>query len=132
MPGDVNSLDPDVVDYVDGACKNNGQADSRGGCGVFWGEKHELNCSEPLYGEKQTNNRAEMSAAVIALSQALDRKIQNLTIVSDSRYLKEGISNWINTWKLNGWKSEKKTGILNKDLWMLLDGLQKKLDVAWR
>ena len=53
MPGDVNSLDPDVVVYVDGACKNNGQADSRVGCGVFWGEKHELNCSEPLLGENK-------------------------------------------------------------------------------
>ena len=42
----------------------------------FGGEKHELNCSEPLLGEKQTNNRAELSAAVIALSKALDRKIQ--------------------------------------------------------
>ena len=97
MPGDVNSLDSDVVVYVDKACKNNGQADSRGGCGVFWGENYDLNCSEPLLGDKQTNNRAEMSAAVIALSQAIDRKIKKLTIVSDSRYLKEGISNWINT-----------------------------------
>ena len=132
MPGDVKSLDLDVVVYVDGACKNNGQADSRGGCGMFWGENHDLNCSEPLIGEKQTNNRAEMSAAVIALSQAIDRKITKLTIVSDSRYLKEGISNWINTWKLNGWKSDNKTGILNKDLWLLLDGLRNKLEVAWR
>ena len=38
----------------------------------------------------------------------------------------------MNTWKINDWKSDKKTGILNKDLWMLLDGLQKKLEVAWR
>ena len=73
-----------------------------------------------------------MSAAVIALSQAIDRKISKLTIVSDSCYLKEGISNWINSWKLNGWKSDKKTGILNKDLWLLLDGLRNKLEVAWR
>ena len=106
MPGDVNSLDLYVVVYVDGACKNNGQTDSRGGCGVFWGENHDLNCLEPLLGDKQTNNRVEMSAAVIALSQAIDRNITKLTIVSDSRYLKEGISNWINTWKLNGWKSD--------------------------
>ena len=99
---------------------------------MFWGENHDLNCSESLLGEKQTNNRAEMSAAVIALSQAIDLKIERLTIVSDSRYLKEGISNWIKTWKLNGWKTDKKTGILNKDLWLLLDGLQKKLEVTWR
>ena len=132
MPGDVSLLEPDVVVYVDGACKNNGQADPKGGCGVFWGDDHELNCSESLLGERQTNNRAEMSAAVIALSQAIDLKIEKLTIVSDSRYLKEGISNWIKTWKLNGWKTDKKTGILNKDLWVLLDGLQKKLEVTWR
>ena len=39
MPGDVNLLDPDVFVYVDGACKNNGQADSRCGCGVLWGKE---------------------------------------------------------------------------------------------
>ena len=55
---------------------------------LFWGENYDLNCSEPLLGDKQTNNRAEMSVAVIALSQAIDRKITKLTIVSDRRHIK--------------------------------------------
>ena len=72
MPEDVNLLDPDVVVYVDGACKNNGQADSRGCCGVCGGGNHDLNYSESLLGGKQKNNRGEMSAAVKALSPAID------------------------------------------------------------
>lgn len=121
----------DTVIYVDGACRNNGQADAKGGCGVYWGEFHPMNCFEPLTGEKQTNNRAEMSAAIIALCQASAIRLTKLTIVSDSRYLKEGISNWINKWKHNGWKTEKKAEILNKDLWVLLDALQNNMEVTW-
>ena len=75
MLGDINLLDPDIVVYLDGSCKNNGQADSTGGCGVFGGGNHDLNYSELLLGGKQTNDRAEMAAAVTALSLAIDLKI---------------------------------------------------------
>ena len=72
MSGDVDTESDDgVLIYVDGACRNNGQSEAKGGCGVYWGDYHPLNCSEILLGEKQTNNRAEMSAAIIALSQAI-------------------------------------------------------------
>ena len=124
-------LSYDTVIYVDGACRNNGQVDAKGGCGVYWGEFHPMNCYEPLTGEKQTNNRAEMSAAIIALCQASAIRLSKITIMSDSRYLKEGISNWINKWKHNGWKTEKKADILNKDLWVLLDALQNNMAVTW-
>lgn len=52
MPCNVSLLDPDVVVYVDRACRNNGQSDAKGGCGVYWGENHDMNCSEILMGEK--------------------------------------------------------------------------------
>ena len=91
-----------------------------------------MNCSEVLLGEKQTNNRAEMSAAIIALSQAIADGLTNITIISDSRYMKEGISNWIKKWKINGWKSQTKTDILTKDLWVLLDSLRNKVNVTWK
>ena len=133
MVGDVETESDDgVLIYVDGACRNNGQSEAKGGCGVYWDDYHPLNCSEVLLGEKQTNNRAEMSAAIIALSQAIAIGLTNITIISDSRYMKEGISNWIKKWKVNGWKTQTKTDILNKDLWVLLDGLRTKVNVTWK
>ena len=62
-------MDDETIIYVDGACRNNGQSEAKVGCCVYWGDCHPVNCSETLLGEKQTNNRAEMSAAIIALSQ---------------------------------------------------------------
>ena len=91
-----------------------------------------MNCSEILLGEKQTNNRAEMSAAIIALSQAIAEGLTNITIISDSRYMKEGISKLDKKWKINGWKSQTKTDILNKDLRVLLDSLRNKVIVTWK
>ena len=76
-------LSYDTVIYVDGACRNNGQVEAKGGCGVYWGEFHPMNCFEPLTGEKQTNNRAEMSAAITALCQASAIRLSKITIVSD-------------------------------------------------
>ena len=64
-------MDTDLnVVYIDGACRNNGQKTPQEGCGVIWGDYHQLNTYECLIGEKQTNNRAELSAAIIALCQA--------------------------------------------------------------
>ena len=55
--------------FVDGACQNNGQQNPQGGCGVYWGEYHPLNTSEYLIGDKQSSNKAELTAAIIALEQ---------------------------------------------------------------
>ena len=73
-----------------------------------------------------------MSAAIIALSHTITIGLTNITVISDSRYMKEGISNWIKKWKQNGWKSQTITDILNKDLWVLLDNLKNKLTVTWK
>lgn len=133
MSDDKSGIDSyELIVYVDGACRRNGQTDARGGCGVYWGDYHPMNTSESLTGEKQTNNRAEMSAAIIALTQAAEIGMKSITVVSDSRYVKEGISNWISTWKSNGWKSEKKGDVLNKDLWVILDNLQTSMVVTWK
>ena len=110
----------DFVDvYVDGACRNNGQQNPQGGCGVYWGEYHPLNTSEYLIGDKQTNKRAELTAAIImiiTLEQAKQIQIQNMRISTDSKYVKEGITKWIVSWKTNGLKTKQKTDVLNKDL----------------
>ena len=122
-------VEPDV--YVDGACRNNGQQNPQGGCGVYWGEYHPLNTSEYLIGDKQTN-RAELSAAIIALEQAKQIKISTLNINTDSKYVKEGITTWITSWKHNGWKTKQKTDVLNKDLWQTIDRLCNQMNVNWR
>ena len=57
--------------YVHGACRNNGHNNPLGGCGVYWGPFHPMNWSEKLQGENQTNNRVEITATIIALSQAI-------------------------------------------------------------
>ena len=72
-----------------------GTTDNRtpqGGCGVYWGEYHPLNTSEYLIGDKQTNIRAEVTAAIIALEQAKQIQIQNMHISTDSKYVKGGIT----------------------------------------
>ena len=93
---------PAVV-YVDGACKNNGQSNAKGGCGIFWGHFHPLNTSEQLLGGKQSNNCAELSAAIIAITQALKLKMTEIEIHTDSKYVKDGITKWIDQWKCNSW-----------------------------
>ena len=119
--------------FVDGACRNNGQLNPVGGCGIYWGELHPLNTQEGLQGERQTNNRAELSAAIIAITQACHIGMTNIEICTDSKYVKEGITKWIVNWKSNNWKTARqKTDVLNKDLWTLLDNLCTKLVVNWR
>ena len=115
--------------FVDGACRNNGQENPQGGCGVYWGEESPLNISECLIGEKQTNNRAELTAAIIALAQAKHQQIHNIQITTDSKYVKEGITKWIVLWKANGWKTKLKTYVLNKDLWLLIDCISREMNV---
>lgn len=125
----ADSVELDV--YVDGACRNNGQQNPQGGCGVYWGEYHPLNTSEYLVGDKQTNNRAELTAAIIALEQAKQIQINTLNISTDSKYVQEGITKWILSWKTNGWKTKQKTDVLNKDLWQTIDWLSNEVHVSW-
>ena len=124
-------MDDFVSVFVDGACRNNGQEDPQGGCGVFWGDENPLNVSEYLVGEKQTNNRAELTAAIIALVQAKHSQMKQVQISTDSKYVKEGITKWILQWKANGWKTKQKSDVLNKDLWITLDKLSSQLQLKW-
>ena len=121
--------------YVDGACRNNGHNNPQAGCGVYWGPVHPLNFAETLQGDKQTNNRGELSAAIIALTQAITCKIKWIKITTDSKYVKNGITEWIKEWRVNDWKTTKRKGdreVLNKDLWLTLDYLQQQLTVDWQ
>ena len=94
-----------IIVYVDGACRNNGHNNPQGGCGVYWEPAHPLNSNEKLRGEVQTNNRAELSAAIMAVAQGITVGFTEMEVVTDSKYVKLGITKWIQEWKINGWKT---------------------------
>jgi len=76
-----------------------------------------------------TNNRMEMTAVVEAL-HALKEPCQ-VTVYTDSRYLKDGITSWIHKWKKNGWKTADKNPVKNQDLWIALDQAIQRHEVEW-
>jgi ribonuclease HI len=81
-------------------------------------------------GEPQTtNNRMEMTAAIKALAAVQD--CPSITLVTDSEYLRKGITEWIHGWKRRGWMTAAKKPVLNKDLWQTLDQLNRS-DIKWR
>lgn len=110
---------------TDGACIGN---PGPGGwaCILRYGDKKkELFGCEP----QTTNNRMELEAAVQGLG-ALKEACQ-VEIVTDSEYLKNGITTWIHGWKRNGWRKADKSPVLNKDLWERLDALVAKHQTQW-
>ncbi|XP_070556831.1 ribonuclease H1-like [Ptychodera flava] len=125
---DLNKVDRVVV-YTDGACSSNGRNGARAGLGVYWGPEHPKNISERIDG-RQTNQRAEMLAAVRALETAKEMNIKSLAIYTDSMFTINCITQWIHNWKRNGWKT--KTGpVIHKEELIQLDKLCNELDVSW-
>jgi ribonuclease HI len=122
---------PDLYAYTDGACSGN---PGPGGWGALLiareGEatlkERELQGGEAL----TTNNRMELLAAISAL-ESLSRPSQ-LTIVTDSAYVKNGVTGWIHAWKRNGWRTADNKPVKNIDLWQRLDTAQARHQVTWR
>jgi ribonuclease HI len=116
--------------YTDGACSGN---PGPGGWGVLLrameGEtvlkEREMKGGEAV----TTNNRMELMAAIAAL-EALERP-SAVTIVTDSAYVKNGVTGWIHGWKRNGWKTSAKKPVKNAELWRRLDAAQTRHDVTW-
>ena len=116
-----------VTVYTDGACSGN---PGPGGWGVLIvtdsSESIELNGGE----KHTTNNRMELTAAIEALKHF--KQSTKLTIFTDSVYVKEGISSWLNNWKARGWKTASKKPVKNEDLWKELDEHNQIHDVDWQ
>jgi ribonuclease HI len=110
-----------VVVFTDGACKKNGRHDSTAGIGVWFAKGDERNVSQRLEGEPQTNQRAELAAAIAALERVRDD--QRVEVRSDSKYVVMGVSSWLQRWRVNGFVSAKGTRVANLDLWRELDRL---------
>ncbi|KAI9344590.1 ribonuclease H1 [Obelidium mucronatum] len=115
----IQGITPRLVIYTDGACGGNGKASAKGGIGVFFAPNDPRNISEPLPGDIQTNNRAELLAVIRALQAAPENA--HLTIKTDSKYVKNGIGGWVSMWKLKDWRNSKNEPVANKDLWLQLD-----------
>jgi ribonuclease HI len=116
--------------YTDGACSGN---PGPGGWGaVLVARDGETVLRERLLrgGEAATtNNRMELTAAIAAL-EALDRP-SAITVVTDSAYLRDGVSRWIHGWKRNGWRTADGKPVKNEDLWRRLDAAAAGHRVAW-
>lgn len=119
-----------VVVYTDGCCSANGKSSARAGIGVYWGPHHPLNVSERLEG-RQTNQRAEIQAACRALEVAKQNKIHKLVLYTDSKFTINGVTSWVKSWKLNGWRLKSGGNIINKDDFIKLDQLNSELQVTW-
>ena len=116
--------------YTDGACSGN---PGIGGWGVvLLAEKNnEIIKRKELSGGslETTNNQMELKAAIETL-KAL-KKPTEITIITDSNYVKKGITEWLSSWKRNNWKTSSKTEVKNKNLWEELEKLVNKNKVDW-
>lgn len=111
--------------YTDGACLGN---PGRGGYGailMYKEHKKEISGSE----KETTNNRMEMRAVIEAL-RAL-KKSSEVVIYTDSKYVMEGITNWIQSWKKNNWRNANRKPVKNSDLWQELDDEVAKHKIEW-
>ena len=122
---------PDLFAYTDGACSGN---PGPGGWGVLLLAKDGAAVvrERTLSGgeAETTNNRMELMAAITALETL--SKPSALTVVTDSAYVKNGVTGWMFGWKRNGWKTASKKPVKNVDLWQRLDEAQARHDVTWQ
>ena len=120
----------DLFAYTDGACSGN---PGPGGWGVLLQASQAGNIvkeRELSGGDRATtNNQMELMAAIMAL-ETLDRA-STLTIVTDSTYVKNGVTQWIHGWKHNGWRTAAKKPVKNVELWQRLDLAQSRHQVTW-
>ncbi len=115
-----------IIIYTDGGCRGNPGV---GGWGVWlrYGD-HDKKLKG---GEKDTtNNRMELTAAIKAL-EAIKSSHIDINLYTDSKYVMNGIKDWIKGWKAKGWKTAAKKPVKNMDLWQRLDMLNASHNVHW-
>ena len=111
--------------YTDGSCLSN---PGNGGWAAIINMNGEI---KRISGNEKntTNNRMELIAPINALKNINTK--DPIEIFTDSKYVKNGITEWINTWVLNNWKTSKKENVKNKDLWLELHKLNQSLNIKW-
>jgi ribonuclease HI len=114
-----------VTIYTDGACKGNPGPGGWGALLIYNGNERELKGGEEL----TTNNRMELMAAIMAL-ETLKRPC-TVELFTDSQYVRQGITSWMQGWKARGWKTADRKPVKNEDLWRRLDEARNRHDVSW-
>lgn len=112
--------------YTDGSCLGNPGPGGYGAVLIFQGKRRELSEGFTL----TTNNRMELLGAIEGL-KALNQ-VCEVELTTDSKYVKDGINQWVKNWKSNGWRTSAKKPVKNKDLWQLLDEQTNKHQVTWK
>ncbi|MDC0361857.1 ribonuclease HI [Halioglobus sp.] len=111
--------------YTDGACRGNPGPGGWGALLRYGGVERELCGGEP----DTTNNRMELQAAIEGL-KALTRPCQ-VDLTTDSEYVRNGITRWLEGWKKKGWKTSARKPVKNADLWLALDEENQRHEVSW-
>jgi len=112
--------------FTDGACRGNPGPGGWGAILRFGKVEKELKGGEP----ETTNNRMELTAAIEALNALKGRR--KVTLHTDSKYVMDGITEWMPNWKKRGWKTAAKKPVKNQDLWVALDEAISRHDIEWR
>ena len=111
--------------YTDGSSLGN---HGRGGWAAI-SEDFKLCGAQP----NTTNNVMEMTAILKALQECVQRGISEVCIITDSNYVKQGITSWIHNWKRNGWKTSSGGDVKNRELWIQIDELRMKIKmIEWK
>lgn len=113
--------------FTDGACRGNPGPGGWGALLRFNGRTKEISGAEP----ETTNNRMELMAAIAAL-QSIKSDRHPVVLTTDSRYVMDGVTQWMPDWKRRGWKTAAKKPVKNQDLWQALDAASQALNVEWR
>ncbi|MEJ5975520.1 ribonuclease HI [Novosphingobium sp. PS1R-30] len=112
--------------FTDGACKGNPGPGGWGALLRMGQHEKEMSGSEP----QTTNNRMEMTAVIKGLSALIEPC--DVTVYTDSKYVIDGITKWVNGWKRNGWVNASKQPVRNADLWHELIDAAKRHQVDWQ
>ncbi len=111
--------------YTDGSCLKNPGPGGWAAVIIENDQKRIISGNE----KNTTNNKMELLATIKALEEFSSK--ENITIVTDSKYVKDGITNWIRKWEVNNWKTSNKQSVKNIDLWKKLSELNNKHIVDW-
>ncbi|SJM95223.1 ribonuclease HI, degrades RNA of DNA-RNA hybrids [Crenothrix polyspora] len=114
-----------VIIYTDGACRGNPGAGGWGVILTYKASSKELCGGDP----DTTNNRMELMAAIQALEALKKPCAVKLNI--DSKYVLQGITEWLPNWKKRGWKTASKAAVKNEDLWRRLDAATERHNIEW-
>lgn len=119
-------MEDKITIYTDGACSGNPGKGGWGAVLIYKDNVKEISGGEML----TTNNKMELTAVIQALK--LIKKNIDIVIFTDSQYVKNGITVWMENWEKNNWKNSKKEEVKNKELWLELKDLSSKFNIEWK